>query len=158
MMRHPHARSIQAFTRRYAVAIAACDRTSATAPYQHDLSKVLAFIAPWRAGLTGVVVHLANTTAIKKYDGLSTAVTRPMRATWPICCAWASCLPALFCPRSTERCATWPASACNWCAAAPPTSSPSRTSRRGSPASGSRAIRSNNWTGLLSASCVSRMT
>jgi transposase len=83
----------------------------------NDLARILAFLAPWRAELAGVVVestynwywlvdglqaagfvvHLANTTAIKNMMGSSTAVTRPTRATWPICCAWASCLPAPFC-------------------------------------------------------------
>jgi ISGsu4, transposase len=56
----------------------------------NDLTKILAFLTPWQAELAGVViestfnwywlvdelqaagflVHLANTTAIKKYDGL----------------------------------------------------------------------------------------
>nr|WP_236873497.1 transposase [Burkholderia sp. PAMC 26561] len=66
------------------------DRVGAEKRLPKDLAKILAFLAPWRAELAGVVVestynwywlvdglqaggftvHLANTTAIKKYDGL----------------------------------------------------------------------------------------
>ena len=66
------------------------DRIVAEKRLPNDLSKILAFLLPWRATLVGVVVestfnwywlvdalqaagfkvHLANTTAIKKYDGL----------------------------------------------------------------------------------------
>ena len=66
------------------------DRVVAEKRLPNDLAKILAFLAPWRAELAGVVVestfnwywlvdglqaagftvHLANTTAIKKYDGL----------------------------------------------------------------------------------------
>ncbi|BCG01703.1 IS110 family transposase (plasmid) [Paraburkholderia sp. PGU19] len=66
------------------------DRVLAEKCLPNDLTKILAFLAPWQAELTGVVVestfnwywlvdglqaagftvHLANTTAIKKYDGL----------------------------------------------------------------------------------------
>ncbi len=66
------------------------DRVLAEKRLPNDLPKILAFLAPWRAELAGVVVestfnwywlvdglqeagfnvHLANTTAIKKYDGL----------------------------------------------------------------------------------------
>ncbi|MEX3969675.1 IS110 family transposase [Paraburkholderia caribensis] len=66
------------------------DRVLAEKRLPNDLMKILAFLAPWQAGLDGVVVestynwywlvdglqaagyivHLANTTAIKKYDGL----------------------------------------------------------------------------------------
>jgi len=66
------------------------DRVVAEKRLPNDLAKILAFLAPWRAGMAGVVVestfnwywlvdglqtagyvvHLANTTAIKKYDGL----------------------------------------------------------------------------------------
>ncbi|MGF6508598.1 transposase [Paraburkholderia sp. 32] len=66
------------------------DRVVAERRLPNDLAKVLAFLAPWQAGLAGVVVestynwywlvdglraagfvvHLANTTAVKKYDGL----------------------------------------------------------------------------------------
>jgi hypothetical protein len=70
------------------------------------LAKILSFLAPWRAGMAGVVlestfnwywlvdglqtagyvVHLANTTAIKKNTmGSNIATTRPTRATWPTC-------------------------------------------------------------------------
>ena len=66
------------------------DRVVAEKRLPNDLARILAFLAPWRAGLAGVVVestynwywlvdglqaagfvvHLANTTAIKKCDGL----------------------------------------------------------------------------------------
>jgi len=66
------------------------DRVVAERRLPNDLTKILAFLTPWQAQLAGVVVestfnwywlvdglqaagflvHLANTTAIKKYDGL----------------------------------------------------------------------------------------
>jgi transposase len=66
------------------------DRIMAEKRLPNDLAKILAFLLPWRETLVGVVVestfnwywlvdglqaagfkvHLANTTAIKKYDGL----------------------------------------------------------------------------------------
>ncbi|MBP0633719.1 IS110 family transposase [Cupriavidus sp. AcVe19-1a] len=66
------------------------DRVVAERRLPNDLTKILAFLTPWKAELAGVVVestfnwywlvdglqaagflvHLANTTAIKKYDGL----------------------------------------------------------------------------------------
>lgn len=66
------------------------DRVVAEKRLPNDLAKILAFLLPWRETLVGVVVestfnwywlvdglqaagfkvHLANTTAIKKYDGL----------------------------------------------------------------------------------------
>ncbi|KVN98548.1 transposase [Burkholderia ubonensis] len=66
------------------------DRVVAEKRLPNDLTKILTFLAPWQSELTGVVVestynwywlvdglqaagfvvHLANTTAIKKYDGL----------------------------------------------------------------------------------------
>ncbi|MDK2662075.1 transposase [Cupriavidus sp. LEh21] len=66
------------------------DRVMAEKRLPNDLMKILLFLAPWRDELAGVVVestfnwywlvdglqeagfqvHLANTTAIKKYDGL----------------------------------------------------------------------------------------
>lgn len=66
------------------------DRVVAEKRLANDLPKLLAFLAPWKAELAGVVVestfnwywlvdglqaagfivHLANTTAIRKYDGL----------------------------------------------------------------------------------------
>jgi transposase len=66
------------------------DRVLAEKRLPNDLTKILAFLAPWQSELAGVVVestfnwywivdglqaagftvHLANTTAIKKYDGL----------------------------------------------------------------------------------------
>src|ERR1700744_6242009 len=66
------------------------DRVVAERRLPNDLARILALLAPWRAELAGVVVestfnwywlvdglqeagfvvHLANTTAIKKYDGL----------------------------------------------------------------------------------------
>jgi transposase len=66
------------------------DRIVAEKRLPNDLAKILEFLAPWRGELVGVVVestynwywlvdglqeagfvvHLANTTAIKKYDGL----------------------------------------------------------------------------------------
>ena len=66
------------------------DRVVAEKRLPNELAKILTFLAPWQAGLAGVViestynwywlvdglqaagfvVHLANTTAIKKYDGL----------------------------------------------------------------------------------------
>lgn len=66
------------------------DRVVAEKRLPNDLPKILAFLAPWKAELVGVVVestfnwywlvdglqaagfivHLANTTAIRKYDGL----------------------------------------------------------------------------------------
>ncbi|KAA1002615.1 IS110 family transposase [Paraburkholderia panacisoli] len=66
------------------------DRVVAEKRLPNDLPKILAFLSPWRVELAGVVVestynwywlvdglqaagftvHLANTTAIKKYDGL----------------------------------------------------------------------------------------
>src|ERR1700722_3961424 len=66
------------------------DRVVAEKRMPNDLPKILAFLSPWRAELAGVVVestfnwywlvdglqaagftvHLAHTTAIRKYDGL----------------------------------------------------------------------------------------
>ncbi|WP_232446495.1 IS110 family transposase [Burkholderia ubonensis] len=66
------------------------DRAVAEKRLPNELTKILTFLAPWQSELTGVVVestynwywlvdglqaagfvvHLANTTAIKKYDGL----------------------------------------------------------------------------------------
>lgn len=66
------------------------DRVVAEKRLPNDLARILAFLAPWQGELAGVVVestfnwywlvdglqaagcvvHLANTTAIKKYDGL----------------------------------------------------------------------------------------
>ena len=66
------------------------DRVVAEKRLPNDLQKILSFLAPWRDEMTGVVVestfnwywlvdglqaagykvHLANTTAIKKYEGL----------------------------------------------------------------------------------------
>jgi transposase len=66
------------------------DRVVAEKRLPNELAKILTFLAPWQAGLAGVViestynwywlvdglqtagfvVHLANTTAIRKYDGL----------------------------------------------------------------------------------------
>ncbi len=66
------------------------DRVVAEKRLPNDMARILAFLAPWRAELAGVVVestynwywlvnglqaagfvvHLANITAIKKYDGL----------------------------------------------------------------------------------------
>jgi transposase len=66
------------------------DRVVAEKRLPNDLARIVAFLAPWRAELAGVVVestynwywlvdglqaagfvvHLANTTAIKRYDGL----------------------------------------------------------------------------------------
>lgn len=73
----------------------------------NELPKIVAFLSPWQAELAGVAeaafncywlvdgsqeagfpVHLAHTTAIRKYDGL--AATKQTRATWPICCGWES--------------------------------------------------------------------
>jgi hypothetical protein len=47
--------------------------------------------------VAGFVVHLANTTAIKKYDGLKRSGDETDARIWPIYCAWASFLPALSC-------------------------------------------------------------
>jgi transposase len=72
------------------------DRVMAEKCLPNDLTKILAFLAPWQPELAGVVVestfnwywivdslqaagfivHLANTTAIKKYDGLKHSVQR----------------------------------------------------------------------------------
>ena len=66
------------------------DRVVTEKRLSNDLAKILAFLSPWREELAGVVVestfnwywlvdglqvegykvHLANTTAIKKYEGL----------------------------------------------------------------------------------------
>jgi transposase len=66
------------------------DRVVAEKRLPNELARILTFLAPWQAGLAGVVVestynwywlvdglqaagfvvHLANTTAIRKYDGL----------------------------------------------------------------------------------------
>ena len=66
------------------------DRVVAEKRLPNDLSKILAFLSPWREAMAGVVVettfngywlvdglqaagytvHLANTVAIKKYEGL----------------------------------------------------------------------------------------
>ena len=66
------------------------DRVVAQRRLPNDLSRIVKFVAPWRDELVGVViestynwywlvdglqaagfrVHLANTTAIKQYDGL----------------------------------------------------------------------------------------
>src|SRR5580704_18111593 len=100
----------------------------------NEISKIIGFLARWRDEMAGVVVestynwnwlvdglqdagfqvHLANTSAIKQYEGLSTAAMRPMRSIWPICCDWVSCRPERSCRGSTAPCAIWRASACSW--------------------------------------------
>ncbi len=89
------------------------DRVVAERRLPNDLATIVRFLAPWREELVGVVVestfnwywlvdglqaagfrvHLAHTTAIKKY-------------TWRICCAWGSCRQGPFCRPSSGRCGT----------------------------------------------------
>ena len=124
------------------------DRIVAQKRLPNDLTKVVGFLSQWQGELAGVVVestynwywlvdgledagfrvHLANTAAIKQYDGLKHCTTRRMRVTSRICCDWGSCRPARSCRGTTARCAIWRASGCNWCTAGPRTSSRSRTS------------------------------
>jgi hypothetical protein len=139
------------------------DRVVAEKRLPNDLAKILGFLLPWREELAGVVVestfnwywlvdglqaagvkvHLANTTAIKKYEGLKTAVTKRMPVTSPTCCGWGFCQLEPSCRRSSALFAIWRGSGCNWCEVAPLTSSPSRTSPPASTAPESAAIRSS---------------
>ena len=105
----------------------------------NDLSKILALLAPHREELAGVVIEstynwywlvdglivegydvkLAHTVAMKRYDGLKTAATKPTPPTWRTCCGWASCPPATFIRLPSAPCAIWPGSASSSCARAP---------------------------------------
>ena len=124
------------------------DRVIAEKRLPNDLTRIVGFLLPWRDELkavvvestynwywlvdglqeAGFVVKLANTGAIKKYDGLKhsgdEADTRQLAHLLRL-----GILPTgTTCRRSIVRCVTSPESACNWCAAAPVTSSPLRTS------------------------------
>jgi len=87
-------------------AIDETDRVVAERGLPNDLRRTLALLSSWRPGLAGVVVestyswyrlvdglqaagfvvHLANTTAINKYDRLKHSRDETdARATWPIC-------------------------------------------------------------------------
>jgi len=128
------------------------DRVVAERRLPNDLAKIVGFLLPWRDELAGVVVEstynwywlvdglqeagfevkLANTGAMKKYDGLKHSGDESDARQLHICCAWASCPRVRFCRRNIGRPAIWPESACNWYAVAPVTYWPSRTSWRGS--------------------------
>jgi hypothetical protein len=137
------------------------DRVVAEKRMPNDLPKILAFLSPWRAELAGVVVestfnwywlvdglqeagfkvHLANTTAIKKYDGLKHSGMRPMHVTWLTCCAWGYSQQGPSCRHNSVLSVISRGSGCNSYEAALATSSRWRTSRHASSAGESRAIR-----------------
>ena len=139
------------------------DRVVAEKRLPNDMEKIRGFLMPWREELAGVVVestfngywlvdglqavgfkvHLANTTAIKKYEGLKHSGDEADARYLPTCYGWGYCRREPSCRRNNAPCAIWPGSACNWCAVARHTSSPSRTLRLVSMAHGSAAIRSS---------------
>ena len=102
---------------------------------RNELCKVLSLLEPHKAELAGVVVEstynwywlvdglmaaghevkLANTVAMKRYDGLNIAEIKTMLHTWRTCCGWAFCLLDTFIRRRNALCATWPESASSWC-------------------------------------------
>jgi transposase len=139
------------------------DRVVVQKRVANELSKIVAVLLPWRAELAGVVVestfnwywlvdglqdvgfkvHLANTTAIKKYEGLKHSGD-DADARYLAHLLRLGILPtAPSCRRSSARCAISRASACSWCVTAPRTSSPSRTSPPVSTAHESAATRSS---------------
>ena len=107
------------------------DRIVAQKRLPNDITKIVGLLARWQDDLAGVVVestynwywlvdglqdaglhvHLANTAAIKQYDGLkhSGDETDAQHLAH-----LASCRRARFCRGSTASCAIWRASACSW--------------------------------------------
>jgi transposase len=124
------------------------DRIVAEKRLPNDPRRIIEFLTPWREQLAGVVVEstfnwywlgdglqeagytvkLANTTAIKKYEGLKHSgdeadachlahLLRP----------WAFFRPVRYYRRTNALYAIWRASGCSSFVAAPPTSSRWRT-------------------------------
>jgi len=99
----------------------------------NELKTVLALLELHRAELAGVVVeatynwywlvdglqaagyrvYLANTSAIKQYEGLKHSMMTLMPRILRICCGWALCPRATSAPGKSGRCAIWRASACS---------------------------------------------
>lgn len=137
------------------------DRVVAEKRLPNDLSKIVGFLQPWREEIVAVVVEstynwywlvdglqeagfvvkLANTGAIKKYDGLKHSGDEADARQLAHLLRLGTCPPAPSCCRNTGRCVIWRGSACSWCAAAPAISSPSKTSRHANKGSRSTATK-----------------
>lgn len=135
------------------------DRVLAQKRLPNDLSVIVAFLAPHQSELVGVVVEstynwywlvdglmaagfavkLANTAAVRTYDGLKHSgdeadarhLAQMLRLN--ILPTGYICPQATFAHRRSVRYATWRAVDCNWCAIAPCTFWPSRTKLHGRP-------------------------
>ena len=123
------------------------DRVVAEKRVPNELSRILALLTPWRDELAGVVVestynwywlvdglqaagftvHLAHTTAIRKYDGLKHSGDETDARFLATCCDWEFFPPVLFCRHRSAPFGIWAENACNWCAVEPATSLRSRT-------------------------------
>jgi hypothetical protein len=135
------------------------DRVVAEKRLPNDLARILAFLAPWRAGLAGVVVestfnwywlvdglqaagftvHLANTTAIRKYDGLKHSgdetdaryLAHLIIVDWPEATEieWDAVPPSPMCSKADRRPQREPA--VDWCQTCQRSTHPCRTSESG---------------------------
>jgi hypothetical protein len=114
----------------------------------NKLDEILMALAPHKEEIIGVVVestynwywlvdglmdagyqvHLANPSAIKKYDGLKYSGDFADAAYLAICCAWDCCPRATSSRGSYVQYATWHASGCSWCIIGRRRSYPSRIS------------------------------
>jgi len=140
------------------------DRVLAERRLSNDLTNILMFLSPWREEIAGVVVestfnwywlvdglqaagftvHLANTTAIKKYDGLKQSGDET-DARYLAQLLRLGILPTgTILPPQQRAVRDRPGSASNWCEAAASTFSRSRTLRRVSMASVLPATRSSD--------------
>ena len=139
------------------------DRVMAEKRLPNDLTKILAFLAPWKCELAGVViestfnwywlvdglqaagftVHLAHTTAVRQYDGLKHSGDET-DARYLAQLLRLGILPTgtILPPEARSVRDLARTSACNWYAAAPAICSQSRTSRPATSAHESRAARS----------------
>ena len=111
------------------------DRVLVRRRVANDAAAILALLAAHREELVGVVVestynwywlvdalqaagyrvHLANTAAIKRYEGLKHSGDEDDAA---YLAHWGSCRAVISVRRRRERCGIWRASACSWCGAA----------------------------------------
>jgi transposase len=127
------------------------DRIIVSRRVPNSLPSMLAVLDPYRHDVVGVVVeatynwywlvdglqaagyrvHLANTAAIKRYEGLKRSGDEADAVYLAhLVCAWVCCRRATSARSNSGRCAIWPESACNWYARAPSTSWRWRTFRR----------------------------
>jgi transposase len=132
------------------------DRVVAQKRLPNDITKITGFLARWQDEMAGVVVestynwywlvdglqdaglhvHLANTAAIKQYEGLKHSGDETDARHLAHLLRLGILPTGRSCRGSTAPCAIWRASACSWCIAALRRSSRSRTSWRGSWAGG----------------------